>query len=120
MQAKARLDNGESFAEIAKALSEDPGSKDRGGDLGDFGRGEMVPEFERAAFTAEPGTLVGPVRTTFGWHLILVEAHIPIASKTGSELEDAIRQSLFADEVERQFPSYLDELKKDAHVEKRL
>jgi peptidyl-prolyl cis-trans isomerase D len=69
---RGRLDAGEDFAAVAGEVSEDPGSKPRGGDLGFFGRGRMLKEFEDAAFAASPGQLVGPVRTSFGLHLIQV------------------------------------------------
>ena len=118
--AKARIANGEKFEDVAKAVSEDPGSKDRGGDLGQFSRGEMVPEFERAAFNAEPGTLVGPVKTSFGYHLILVQERVPVAQKTGEAALEDIRQRLYQSEIEEQFREYLEDLKKDAHIEKRL
>jgi peptidyl-prolyl cis-trans isomerase D len=70
--AKARLAKGEDFAKVARELSDDPGSKDKGGDLGLFGRNAMVKEFEDAAFKAEPHQLVGPVHSNFGYHLIEV------------------------------------------------
>jgi peptidyl-prolyl cis-trans isomerase C len=66
-----RLDAGLSFGELARQFSECPSGK-RGGDLGWFGRGQMVREFENAAFEGEKGEVVGPVRTQFGWHLIKV------------------------------------------------
>ena len=53
---KARIEGGEDFATVARQVSEDPGSKDKGGDLGYFGRGRMTPEFEKAAFAASPAT----------------------------------------------------------------
>ena len=71
-EARARIERGEDFAAVAAEISDDPGSKARGGDLGTFGRGQMVPPFEEAAFGAAPGELVGPVETTFGVHLIEV------------------------------------------------
>ncbi len=70
---KARLDKGEDFAKVAQEASDDPGSKDRGGELGFFGPGVMAKPFEDAAFGAKPGAVVGPVRTRFGWHVIQVE-----------------------------------------------
>ncbi len=69
----ARARKGEDFAKLASQFSEDPGSKERGGDLGWFGPGVMAPPFEQAAFAAKKGELVGPVRTRFGWHVIQVE-----------------------------------------------
>lgn len=68
----AKLKAGGDFAALAKTESKDPGSAD-GGDLGYFTEGEMVPEFAAAAFKAEKGALVGPVKTQFGWHVIKVE-----------------------------------------------
>ncbi len=70
---KARIEGGADFAEVARAESEDPGSKDKGGDLGTFGEGTMVPEFQAAAFAMKSGELSGPVVTSFGVHLIKVE-----------------------------------------------
>lgn len=59
-----------SFAEVAKANSEDPGSAKNGGDLSWFGTGEMVPEFENAAFSLAEGEISEPVRSAYGWHII--------------------------------------------------
>lgn len=69
-----RLDAGESFEAIAKEVSTDPGSGANGGDLGWFGPGQMVPEFEKAAFALEVGAYSKePVQSQFGWHVIKVE-----------------------------------------------
>ena len=67
----ARLQKGEDFAALAKRFSKCP-SKSKGGDLGFFRRGDMVKEFDEAAFAAPVGTPVGPVKTEFGYHIILV------------------------------------------------
>lgn len=68
------LRQGASFPELATKYSKDAGSAQRGGDLGWFTRGRMTPAFEKAAFAAKPGEIVGPVRTPFGLHLIKVRA----------------------------------------------
>lgn len=70
---KAKIDGGEDFAEVAKKESKDPGSKDDGGNLGYFGHGQMVPEFEAVVFKLNKGEVSAPVKTQFGWHLIKIE-----------------------------------------------
>jgi peptidyl-prolyl cis-trans isomerase C len=64
-----KLSEGVSFEDLARDFSECPSGKD-GGDLGEFGRGMMVPAFEKVAFALLPGEVSGPVRTQFGFHLI--------------------------------------------------
>jgi peptidyl-prolyl cis-trans isomerase C len=66
-----KINAGASFEELAKQFSECPSGK-RGGDLGYFGRGMMVREFENAAFEGEKGSVVGPIKTQFGYHLIKI------------------------------------------------
>ncbi len=71
---RERLVVGEEFAAVAKEVSKDPGSAAQGGDLGTFERGLMVAAFDEAAFSLEVGQLSDPVRSSFGYHLILVDA----------------------------------------------
>ena len=68
----ARLEKGESFEALAKRFSKCP-SKSKGGNLGWFNKGDMVPEFENAAFAGKKGEVVGPVKTEFGYDLILIK-----------------------------------------------
>ena len=68
---KTQIEKGGSFAELAKKHSKCP-SGQRGGDLGSFSRGQMVPEFDKVVFSAEVGKVQGPVQTQFGYHLIEV------------------------------------------------
>ena len=66
-----RLEKGENFEALAKRFSKCP-SGSKGGNLGWFGRGDMVPEFEEACFNGKKGDVVGPVRTEFGYHIIKI------------------------------------------------
>jgi peptidyl-prolyl cis-trans isomerase C len=70
-QIMKRLTDGEEFAAVARRFSSCPSGKN-GGDLGWFGKGMMVPEFEKIAFEEEVGKVVGPVKTQFGYHIIKV------------------------------------------------
>ena len=69
-EIEARLQDGEDFAELAREVSEDPGSASNGGDLGCFGAGTLVPEFEEVAFELKQGERSGPVLSPYGYHLI--------------------------------------------------
>ena len=77
---RQELEAGEDFAELAAVVSDDEGSAARGGDLGFFGRGQMVGPFEEAAFSLAPGELSEPVQTRYGWHLIKVEERLEESS----------------------------------------
>src|SRR5262245_59403949 len=68
---KGQIEKGASFADLAKQHSQCPTGRS-GGDLGEFGPGRMVPEFDKVVFSAPVGEVQGPVRTQFGWHLLEV------------------------------------------------
>lgn len=89
--ARRRVEGGADFAAVARELSEDPGSKDRGGDLGFFGRGSMLPEFEQAAFGGSPNQLVGPVKTSAGLHLVQVLERRPGGQRSLAEVQNQIK-----------------------------
>lgn len=93
-----RLRKGEDFAELARRYSEDPGTREKGGDLGWFRQGMMVPEFERVAFALPPGAVSNIVRTTFGLHIIKLEK-IKGAERQARHI--LIRPKMSAEDVER-------------------
>lgn len=96
---KAKIVAGADFAAEAKAGSDDPGSKEKGGDLGEFQPGVMDPMFEKAAFALKPGELSELVRTRFGWHLIKVEGVSPEENKTLAEVQKELAAELLVDEA---------------------
>lgn len=71
LELKKEIEAGADFGAVAKANSSCP-SGGRGGDLGTFGPGQMVPEFDKVVFSADVGTVQGPVKTQFGYHLLEV------------------------------------------------
>ena len=106
-EIQKKLDDGEEFAKLAEQYSECP-SKKRGGDLGWFGKGAMVRPFEVAAFGAQEGDVVGPVKTEFGWHLIYVyeikdDANPDEGPPTGDEDADEKTLRLVAENYAHEF-----------------
>jgi len=94
LEIRGKLLKGESFSKLAQKYSDDPGSKARGGDLGYFSKGRMVPEFEKAAFSLKKGEISQPVKTTFGYHIIKVEDKKPAKQRSFKEVKQQIRQKL--------------------------
>jgi peptidyl-prolyl cis-trans isomerase D len=91
-----KIKAGGDFAALAKANSDDPGSKDSGGELGNLSPGQTVPEFDKAAFSLQPGQTSGLVKTKFGYHIIQVEektsAHTKSLAEVKSDIEPLIEQ----------------------------
>lgn len=104
------------FATLAKAKSEGP-SAPRGGDLGFFGEGRMVKEFEEAAFKLKPGQVSKPVKTQFGWHVIKVTDHQKAGQRTYDEVKDEIVQRLEARQFREARQKFVDDLRKNGKVE---
>lgn len=73
---RAKIQGGAKFADVAMAESDDTGSGANGGDLGEFSKGQMVPEFDTAAFAQPIGVVGEPVKSAFGYHIILIEARL--------------------------------------------
>ncbi|MCH7665926.1 MAG: peptidyl-prolyl cis-trans isomerase [Acidobacteria bacterium] len=109
-EAKQRVASGEDFAALAAELSEDPGSKTSGGDLGFFGRGAMVEAFETAAFSTPAGQMTEPVETDFGFHLIEVLEHNPGGVRPFDEVEAGIRQRLLVERSSEAAERKIDQL----------
>ena len=91
---KKKIAGGADFAAVARESSDDAGSKTNGGDLGSFGRGQMVKEFEDAAFGAKIGELVGPVHSPFGYHLLQVIGRTPAGEAPFEQAKEQIRARL--------------------------
>ena len=111
----AKLNDGADFATLAQEFSTGP-SGPKGGDLGYFGRGQMVPDFETAAFGLEIGTFTSqPVQTQFGWHVIKLEDKRTQPAPTLEEMRSQIGQGLSQQALAR----LIEELRKDAEISVR-
>lgn len=110
-EIKADIDAGNvTFADAAKQFSSCP-SKENGGELGAFGQGQMVKEFEDAAFSATVGEVTSPVQTQFGWHLILVTEKSESSVMVFDEIKDQLKEQLLAEKQQKAYASKINQLK---------
>lgn len=107
---------GEDFGKLAKEYSDDPGSKNKGGEY-TFPRGQMVPEFEATAFGLEPGKISDVVTTQFGYHIIKLIEKKPASKVEFAKAEPQIKQFLKTKGVQKLIPPFMEKLEKDANVE---
>lgn len=110
--------DGLAFEEAAKKYSTCP-SKEKGGDLGYFSKGQMVPEFEKAAFEGEIGKVIGPVQTQFGYHLIRVEDKKEGSVVPFEQVQDQIHQQLVQNKQKEVYDAKIKELEAKYGVERK-
>jgi peptidyl-prolyl cis-trans isomerase C len=113
---RKKIAAGEDFATLAKKESTCP-SASRGGDLGYFSKGQMVPEFEKAAFALKPGEVSNVVETKFGYHIIKLQEKKPAGNVTFDEAKKNIEEYLKAQKIREGVNAYLDKLRKQAKIE---
>lgn len=111
-----QINEGLSFEEAAQEFSSCP-SKQSGGSLGQFGKGQMVPEFEEAVFSMQVGEVSGPVKTQFGYHIIKLTEHSPKESATFEEVLQEVKDSCFMEKQEMVYNNKKEELSKKYKVE---
>ncbi|CEJ08959.1 PpiC-type peptidyl-prolyl cis-trans isomerase [Acididesulfobacillus acetoxydans] len=116
-QIIAELNKGANFAQLAKEKSTDPGSKDKGGELGFFTQNQMDPAFAKAAFSQKVGTWSQtPVKSSYGYHIILVEAHKPAVTPDFNAVKAQVEQDALTSAKDAKFQSYMDALMKKATI----
>lgn len=113
----ADVRKGEDFASLAERYSEDSTGRGKGGDLGDFRRGQMVKAFEDAAFALKPGEVSDVVETEYGYHVIRLESHTPAGAVPLDEVKDKIRQAVAARKRGEIAKKHVGELRALAKVE---
>jgi peptidyl-prolyl cis-trans isomerase C len=118
--ARSLVKNGAKFADVAKKVSEDPGSAANGGDLGFFPRGKMVPEFDTAAFSLKTNELSNIITTQFGYHVLLVTDRKPAQTASFDQVKDELGQFLKQRKGNEAVRDHVTELRKTAKVEMLL
>ena len=116
-QVEGKLKSGGDFAALAKQYSTDPSSKDKGGELGFFGKGQMVPAFQAAAFSQPIGAVGAPVKSPFGYHIIVVEEKKPAQVATLANSHDKIKALLVQQQEQQQIPAFLANLRSKANIQ---
>ena len=120
--ALRRIREGESFAKVARDVSDGPTARE-GGDLGYFRRGQMIPQLEQAAFALQPGQVSPLIRVSGdrgGYHLVTVEDRRAIAMRPLSEVQEEIRNRLAGESVMKEREHYLSQLRKTAQIDDKL
>ncbi|UXH46318.1 peptidylprolyl isomerase [Rossellomorea vietnamensis] len=119
-EVKKKLDAGGDFAELAKEYSTDTSNADSGGELGYFGKGEMVTEFDDKAFSMKKGEISEPVKTEFGYHIIKVTGKKEAKEAVLADHKDEIKDILFDQALQTEYGTWLTEKKKEYKIEKTL
>ncbi len=117
-KARGRVTTGkEDFAKVAAEVSEDPGSKQNGGDLGFFSHGQMVPEFDKAAFALKTGEVSDVVTTQFGFHVIKQTGEQPAEKRSLVQMKDNIERFLKKRDVDKQIGQFIESQRAAAKIE---
>ena len=117
---KKQLDDGADFAELAKEHSTDPGSAENGGELGFFGKGKMVKEFEDVAFAAKVDEISEPVKSEKGYHIIKVEEKKEAKEATLEEKKEEIKDTLYRNKVQTEYATWMNEKKQEYKINNKL
>ena len=107
---------GADFAKTASTVSES-GTKDKGGDLGEVNRGELLPDLDKAVFNAAQGAIIGPIETKSGWHILKVEQRLPSEVPAFESVKDKLRKDVSDETFQRDLKAYLERLRKDAYIQ---
>lgn len=115
-----KLKDGEDFAELAKEVSKDEGTKEKGGELGFFGKGEMVPEFDEKAFEMEVDELSEPIKSDFGYHIILVHEKKDEEATSLEDSKDDIKDIIVEAKTPEVFNEWYSETIQEYDIENNL
>lgn len=114
--AEAARKAGTDFAALASTMS-DSGTKDKGGDLGEIAKGDLVADLDKAVFDAPAGAIIGPVETKSAWHIMRVEQRLPSEVPAFESVKEKLKQDASEETFERDYKAYIDTLRKDAYIQ---
>jgi parvulin-like peptidyl-prolyl isomerase len=112
--AQARLTP--DFGKLASTASE-ASTREKGGDLGEVARGELLPDLDKAVFNASAGAVLGPIATRSGWHILRVEQRLPSEVPAFESVKDRLRKDASDETFQRDYKAYIDRLRKDAFIQ---
>ncbi|HUJ15386.1 MAG TPA: peptidylprolyl isomerase [Thermoanaerobaculia bacterium] len=104
------------FALLAKTASQAP-TKDKGGDLGEVTKGELLPELDKAVFNSPAGSVIGPIEAKTAWHILKVEQRLPSEVPAFESIKDKLRKDASDDAWQRDYKAYIERLRKDAFIQ---
>lgn len=114
--AAAAQKPGTDFANLASTMSES-GTKDKGGDLGEIAKGDLVAELDKAVFNAAPGAVIGPIETKSAWFIMKVEQRLPSEVPAFESVKEKLRRDADEETFQRDYKAYIESLRKDAFIE---
>jgi peptidyl-prolyl cis-trans isomerase SurA len=114
--AEAARKPGTDFATLASTMS-DSGTKDKGGDLGEVAKGDLMADLDKAVFNAPQGSILGPIETKSAWHVMKVEQRLPSEVPAFESVKDKLKKDASEETFERDYKAYIETLRKDAYVQ---
>ena len=107
---------GTDFTNLASTMSES-GSREKGGEIGEVAKGDLVPELDQAVFNAQSGAVIGPVETKSAWHILKVEQRLPSEIPAFESIKDRLRREASEETFQRDYKAYIENLRKDAFIQ---
>ncbi|MGZ4810404.1 MAG: peptidylprolyl isomerase, partial [Thermoanaerobaculia bacterium] len=104
------------FAKYAAAVPESV-TKEKGGDMGEVARGELLPDLDKAVFNAAAGAIIGPIPTKSGWHILKLETRLPSEVPAFESVKDKLRKDVSDETFQRDYKAYIERLRKDAFIQ---
>jgi parvulin-like peptidyl-prolyl isomerase len=116
VQIAARAKQGDDFAALAKEFSDAP-TKESGGSLGEVAKGELLSTLDTAIFSAEPNSVIGPIQTRAGFHIMKVEAKLPSELPSFESVKEQLRKDASDETFQRDYKAYIERLRKEAFLQ---